>query len=89
MLRIHHSQVNINRYQDETIENDETDLDSEAARRALDYYLNPTPPRPNLDNKIWTLHEGVSAAQAGIMPWRCCAARRPPRTKQPLTSPRA
>ncbi|OFS74130.1 hypothetical protein HMPREF3173_09555 [Pseudomonas sp. HMSC08G10] len=57
--------------------NDETDLDSEAARRALDYYLNPTPPRPNLDNKIWTLHEGVSAAQArdhALALLRCAAA---------------
>ena len=44
--------------------NDETDLDSEAARRALDYYLNPNPPRPTLDNKIWTLHEGVTSEQA-------------------------
>ncbi|SPO62454.1 conserved protein of unknown function, partial [Pseudomonas inefficax] len=44
--------------------NDETDLDSEAARRALDYYLNPNPPRPTQENRIWTLHEGVTKDQA-------------------------
>ncbi|MCE0999422.1 DUF6124 family protein [Pseudomonas sp. NMI1173_11] len=57
--------------------NDETDLDSEAARRALDYYLNPNPPRPSLDNKIWTLHEGVTndqAQQHAIALLRCAAA---------------
>jgi len=57
--------------------NDETDLDSEAARRALDYYLNPNPPRPTLDNKIWTLHEGVTSEQAeehAIALLRCAAA---------------
>lgn len=54
--------------------NDETDLDSEAARRALDYYLNPTPPRPNLDTKIWTLHEGVSAAHDHALALLRCAA---------------
>ena len=57
--------------------NDETDLDSEAARRALDYYLNPNPPRPTLDNKIWTLHEGVTTDQAqehAIALLRCAAA---------------
>ena len=57
--------------------NDETDLDSEAARRALDYYLNPNPPRPTLENKIWTLHEGVTSEQAqehAIALLRCAAA---------------
>ncbi|MCI0911201.1 MULTISPECIES: DUF6124 family protein [Pseudomonas] len=57
--------------------NDETELDSEAARRALDYYLNPNPPRPSIDNKIWTLHEGVTADQAqehAIALLRCAAA---------------
>jgi hypothetical protein len=57
--------------------NDETDLDSEAARRALDYYLNPNPPRPTLDNRIWTLHEGVTGEQAkehAIALLRCAAA---------------
>lgn len=56
---------------------DETDLDSEAARRALDYYLNPTPPRPNLDNKVWTLQHGVSIGEAhdhALALLRCAAA---------------
>ncbi|MBA6114911.1 hypothetical protein JET76_02650 [Pseudomonas putida] len=57
--------------------NDVTDLDSEAARRALDYYLNPNPTRPSEHNKIWTLHEGVTAEQAqehAIALLRCAAA---------------
>ncbi|MBF8723154.1 MULTISPECIES: DUF6124 family protein [Pseudomonas] len=57
--------------------NEETDLDSEAARRALDYYLNPAPQRPNLDNRIWTLHSGVSAKQAhehALALLRCASA---------------
>ncbi|MFP3368071.1 MULTISPECIES: DUF6124 family protein [unclassified Pseudomonas] len=57
--------------------NDETDLDSEAARRALDYYLNPKPQRPTLDNKIWALHESVTGDQArehAIALLRCAAA---------------
>ncbi len=56
---------------------DETDLDSEAARRALDYYLNPPPSRPSLDNRIWTLHDGVSSEQAhdhAVALLRCAAA---------------
>lgn len=56
---------------------DETDLDSEAARRALDYYLNPNPTRPSAQNKIWTLHEGVTSEQAqehAIALLRCAAA---------------
>lgn len=66
--------------------NDETDLDSEAARRALDYYLNPNPPRPTLDNRIWTLHEGVTGDQARNTPSPCCAAPPPPHRKPPPTS---
>ncbi|EJN36970.1 hypothetical protein PMI38_03582 [Pseudomonas sp. GM84] len=57
--------------------NDVTELDSEAARRALDYYLNPSPTRPSEHNKIWTLHEGVSHQQAqehAIALLRCAAA---------------
>lgn len=56
---------------------EDTEIDSEAARRALDYYLNPTPPRPSLDTKIWALHEGVSAQQAhdhAVALLRCAAA---------------
>ena len=56
---------------------DVTDLDSEAARRALDYYLNPNPTRPSAQNRIWTLHEGVTAEQAqdhAIELLRCAAA---------------
>lgn len=37
------------------------DLDSEAARRALDYYLNPTPASTNVDSTLWTLREDVPA----------------------------
>lgn len=57
--------------------NDETELDSEAARRALDYYLNPNPNRPSGHNRIWTLHEGVTCEQAqehAIALLRCAAA---------------
>ena len=57
--------------------NEETDLDSEAARRALDYYLNPAPPQPTLDNKIWTLHSDVTAKQAhdhALALLRCASA---------------
>lgn len=57
--------------------NDVTDLDSEASRRALDYYLNPNPTRPSEHNKIWTLHEGVGNEQAqehAITLLRCAAA---------------
>ncbi|HGA2315826.1 MULTISPECIES: DUF6124 family protein [unclassified Pseudomonas] len=56
---------------------DVTDLDSEAARRALDYYLNPNPTRPSAHNQIWTLHAGVTAEQAqdhAIELLRCAAA---------------
>ncbi|WP_449433877.1 DUF6124 family protein [Pseudomonas putida] len=56
---------------------DVTDMDSDAARRALDYYLNPNPPRPTAQNKIWTLHEGVTGEQAdehAIALLRCAAA---------------
>ncbi len=57
--------------------NQDTDLDSEAARRALDYYLNPTPPRPNLDNNLWALQPGVSSTEAhdhALALLRCAAA---------------
>ncbi|MFJ4389241.1 DUF6124 family protein [Pseudomonas soli] len=43
---------------------EETDLDEEAARRALDFYLNPTPTPRDLERSLWTLREGVSDAQA-------------------------
>ncbi|MBC7212566.1 MAG: hypothetical protein H5U33_21480, partial [Pseudomonas sp.] len=43
---------------------EETDLDEEAARRALDFYLNPTPTPRDLERSLWTLREGVSNAQA-------------------------
>ncbi|MDF9619596.1 hypothetical protein P5705_18270 [Pseudomonas entomophila] len=42
----------------------DTDLDEEAARRALDYYLNPTPTAAELERSLWTLREGVTTAQA-------------------------
>lgn len=44
--------------------NEDTDLDEEAARRALDYYLNPTPTAAELERSLWTLREGVTGAQA-------------------------
>ncbi|CAK16141.1 DUF6124 family protein [Pseudomonas entomophila] len=44
--------------------NEDTDLDEEAARRALDYYLNPTPTAAELERSLWTLREGVTATQA-------------------------
>ncbi|TFF42111.1 DUF6124 family protein [Pseudomonas sp. RIT623] len=56
---------------------EETDLDEEAARRALDYYLNPTPSKPDLERSLWTLREGVSNAQASehaMALLRCAAA---------------
>ena len=43
---------------------EETDLDEEAARRALDFYLNPTSTPRDLERSLWTLREGVSDAQA-------------------------
>ncbi|MHC6226297.1 DUF6124 family protein [Pseudomonas sp. X10] len=55
----------------------ETELDSEAARRALDYYLNPTPVSPNPDQMLWTLRDDVTAEQAGTHALdllRCAAA---------------
>ena len=42
----------------------ETDLDSEAARRALDYYLNPPAPRTEPDQLLWAARDNVSAEQA-------------------------
>ncbi|MCO7520717.1 MULTISPECIES: DUF6124 family protein [Pseudomonas] len=56
---------------------EDTDLDEEAARRALDYYLNPTPSKPDLERSLWTLREGVSNAQASehaMALLRCAAA---------------
>ena len=44
--------------------NDETDMDCEAARRALDYYLNPPPPSTGLDTGIWTIRDDVTFEQA-------------------------
>ncbi|MFV3405299.1 MULTISPECIES: DUF6124 family protein [Pseudomonas] len=55
----------------------DTDLDAEAARRALDYYLNPTPTTPNLEHTLWTLREGVTHQQANdhaLQLLRCAAA---------------
>ncbi|MFK3773706.1 MULTISPECIES: DUF6124 family protein [Pseudomonas] len=42
----------------------DTELDTEAARRALDFYLNPTPSAPDLERTLWTLREGVTRQQA-------------------------
>jgi len=42
----------------------ETELDSEAARRALDYYLNPPPARPEPDEFLWVLRDDVTPEQA-------------------------
>ncbi|WDY56300.1 DUF6124 family protein [Pseudomonas sp. PSKL.D1] len=56
--------------------NHETELDSEAARRALDYYLNPSPTRPGERSPIWSLHKGVTPQQAhdhAIALLRCAA----------------
>ncbi|AIR91321.1 DUF6124 family protein [Pseudomonas cremoricolorata] len=36
------------------------DLDSEAARRALDYYLNPTPSSTSVDNTPWAVREDAT-----------------------------
>ncbi|QXH55036.1 DUF6124 family protein [Pseudomonas maumuensis] len=43
---------------------EETDLDEEAARRALDFYLNPTPTPRDLERSLWTLREGIDNAEA-------------------------
>ncbi|MDH0645786.1 hypothetical protein N5D48_01690 [Pseudomonas sp. GD03858] len=59
------------------VKKEETDLDEEAARRALDYYLNPPPAAPDLERTLWTLREGVSSAQASehaMALLRCAAA---------------
>lgn len=56
---------------------EETVLDSEAARRALDYYLNPTPPHTSIDAVPWTLRDDVSTEQANahaLALLRCAAA---------------
>ncbi|WP_194790607.1 DUF6124 family protein [Pseudomonas sp. UFMG81] len=55
----------------------ETDLDEEAARRALDFYLNPTPTAAELQRSLWTLREGVTREQAhehAMALLRCTAA---------------
>ncbi|MDV9032656.1 hypothetical protein Q7C30_011180 [Pseudomonas sp. RAC1] len=55
----------------------EKDLDGEAARRALDYYLNPTPPHASIDVLPWTVREDVSSEQASAHAMallRCAAA---------------
>ncbi|MDF0730931.1 hypothetical protein P0Y43_09360 [Pseudomonas entomophila] len=55
----------------------DTELDSEAARRALDYYLNPSPPHTSIDTVPWTLREDVSTEQANahaLALLRCAAA---------------
>lgn len=55
----------------------ETDLDEEAARRALDFYLNPTPNPSELQRPLWTLREGVTGAQANehaLALLRCAAS---------------
>ncbi|MFS0826864.1 DUF6124 family protein [Pseudomonas phoenicis] len=36
------------------------ELDSEAARRALDYYLNPTAASTSVDRTPWTVRDDVS-----------------------------
>ncbi|MDR2306299.1 MAG: hypothetical protein LBE53_03755 [Paucimonas sp.] len=59
------------------LKKEDTDLDEEAARRALDYYLNPTPTKPELERSPWTLREGVSNADASehaMALLRCAAA---------------
>ncbi|MFJ3448214.1 DUF6124 family protein [Pseudomonas sichuanensis] len=56
---------------------EETDLDEEAARRALDFYLNPTPTPSELQRPLWTLREGVTGEQANehaMALLRCAAA---------------
>ncbi|MBC3410235.1 MULTISPECIES: DUF6124 family protein [Pseudomonas] len=55
----------------------DTELDSEAARRALDYYLNPPTATPDLERSLWTLRDGVSREQAmehALELLRCAAA---------------
>lgn len=54
-----------------------TESECEAARRALDYYLNPSQPLTTIQHKIWTLHEDVSHEEImenaiGLL--RCAAA---------------
>lgn len=57
--------------------NPETELDSEAARRALDYYLNPTPPHVSIEVIPWTVRDDVSFEQANahaLALLKCAAA---------------
>ncbi|CAG8865644.1 hypothetical protein PS627_01563 [Pseudomonas fluorescens] len=42
----------------------ETELDSEAARRALDFYLNPPTSLPQPDDFLWVLRDDVTQEQA-------------------------
>lgn len=42
----------------------EKDLDSEAARRALDFYLNPPTAKIDLDAPLWKLHPDITCEQA-------------------------
>ncbi len=54
-----------------------TESECEAARRALDYYLNPSQPLSTIQHKIWTLHEDVSREeimQNAVALLRCAAA---------------
>lgn len=54
----------------------EKDLDSEAARRALDFYLNPPSGRVDPDESIWILRKDVTREQAAVQAMsllRCAA----------------
>ncbi|MBK4999640.1 hypothetical protein IAE37_001916 [Pseudomonas sp. S31] len=54
-----------------------TESESDAARRALDYYLNPAQPLSTIQHKIWTLNEDVSHEEImanAIALLRCAAA---------------
>lgn len=42
----------------------ETELDSDAARRALDFYLNPPSALPQPDDFLWVLRDDVTQEQA-------------------------
>ena len=42
----------------------ETELDSDAARRALDFYLNPPSVLPQPDDFLWVLRDDVTQEQA-------------------------
>lgn len=60
-----------------SLKDTDTDLDAEAARRALDYYLNPGQVNADLERTPWTVRDGVSAAEASdhaMELLRCAAA---------------